>query len=143
MIMDYYVSKKAGAVQDGTEQKPFSTIGQAAQKAATGDTVWIGEGIYREWVCPENGGSDEEHRITYRNIPGERAVISGAELIQNWVSLGDDIWKAVIPGEVLSAYNPYSLELSFWWRAENRIESAEKRNYTFYQYPHITLFLHL
>ena len=35
------------------------------------------------------------------------------------------------------------LELSFWWRAENRIESAEKRNYTFYQYPHITLFLHL
>lgn len=113
--MDYYVSKKAGAVQDGTEQKPFSTIGQAAQKAAAGDTVWIGEGIYREWVCPENGGSDEEHRITYRNIPGERAVISGAELIQNWVSLGDDIWKAVIPGEVLSAYNPYSDEIYGDW----------------------------
>ncbi len=47
---------------------------------------------------------------------------------------------------VLTEFSPeaeYSLELSFWWRAENRIESAEKRNYTFYQYPHITLFLHL
>lgn len=113
--MDYYVSKKAGAVQDGTEKKPFATIGQAAQKAIAGDIVWIGEGIYREWVCPENGGSDEEHRITYRSIPGERAVISGAELVQNWTSQGEDIWKAVIPGAVLSAYNPYSDEIYGDW----------------------------
>ncbi len=113
--MNYYVSKKAGTVQDGTKQKPFGTIGQAAAKAVPGDTVWIAEGIYREWVCPENGGSDEGHRITYRSIPGEKAVISGAELVQNWISQGNDIWKAVIPGEVLSPYNPYADEIYGDW----------------------------
>lgn len=113
--MDYYVSKNVGTVQDGTKEKPFLTIGQAAKKAIAGDTIWIGEGIYREWVIPENGGSDEEHRITYKNIPGERAVISGAELVENWISQGDDIWKTVIPGKILSAYNPYSDEIYGDW----------------------------
>jgi len=113
--MDYYVSKQAGSVETGTASCPFSTIGQAAAAAAPGDTVWIGEGIYREWVRPRNGGTDEAHRIAYRNMPGEKAVISGAEVINNWVSCGDGVWKAVIPGDVLQVYNPYADEIFGDW----------------------------
>ena len=79
--MDYYVKKQAGPSEDASPQNSFSTIQQAADIALPGDTIWIGEGIYREWVRPRRGGSDGLHRITYRNIPGERAVISGAEEI--------------------------------------------------------------
>lgn len=108
--MDYYV-KKQGKLGGNT----FSTIQQAAEKALPGDTVWIGEGVYREWVRPRRGGSDEFHRIVYRNMPGETAVISGAEEISNWVLDESDVWTAVLPGELLTAYNPYTDEIFGDW----------------------------
>ncbi len=106
--MDIYVSKSAKSIENGTKEYPFSTIGQAASIAQPGDTVWIGGGIYREWVSPENGGSDEEHRIAYRGIPGETAIISGAEVIENWKQIGEDLWTATIPKKAFCEYNPYN-----------------------------------
>ena len=95
--MDYYVKKQADSLENPSSGKVFSTIQQAADAALPGDTVWIGEGVYREWVRPRRGGSDSLHPITYRNIPGERAVISGAEEIADWAPCGNDIWKALLP----------------------------------------------
>lgn len=113
--MDYYVKKQAGPSEDASPQNSFSTIQQAADIALPGDTIWIGEGIYREWVRPRRGGSDSLHRITYRNIPGERAVISGAEEITGWISCGEDIWKTVLPEDLLGRYDPYEDEIFGDW----------------------------
>lgn len=105
--MEYYVRSEAAAPGRGTKEQPFPTIQQAAELAEAGDTIWIGEGIYREWVRPVHGGTDEAHRIVYESMPGERAIISGAEELTDWVCLGDDIWRTVIPAAMLKDYNPY------------------------------------
>lgn len=113
--MDYYVSKKVGSDEAGTEEQPFLTIGKASVVAEPGDTIWIGEGVYREWVRPRKGGTDETHRIIYTNIPGEKAVISGAEEIKNWIFCGDNVWKATISEMIEEEYNPYSVEIFGDW----------------------------
>ena len=82
--MIYYVSQKNKTPGTGTKDDPFRTIGQAARIAMPGDTVLIGEGVYREWVDPQNGGLGNNQRITYLAAKGERPVISGAEIIGGW-----------------------------------------------------------
>ncbi|MGN0980263.1 MAG: hypothetical protein ACI4PT_08030 [Candidatus Avoscillospira sp.] len=113
--MDYYVRKKTGSRELGTGAEPFSTVQQAAELAAPGDTVWIGEGVYREWVRPRRGGLDEECRIVYRNVPGERAMISGAEPLSGWISCGEKVWKTSLSNSLLADYNPYADEIFGDW----------------------------
>lgn len=113
--MDYYVKRPTVPLGDESSGKVFSTIQQAAELARPGDTIWIGEGVYREWVRPRRGGSDDLHRIVYRNMPGEQAVISGAEEITHWDACGSDTWKAVLPNDLLGAYNPYEDEIFGDW----------------------------
>lgn len=55
--MDYYVKKQTAPLENESPGKVFSTIRQAAELARPGDTIWIGEGVYREWVRPRCGGS--------------------------------------------------------------------------------------
>ena len=90
--MNYYVRQNA-VNGDGSKEKPFGTISQAADVALAGDTVWIGGGVYREWVSPARGGNDDEHRITYRSLPGEKPVISGAEPAENWEKVSDHLYR--------------------------------------------------
>lgn len=113
--MDYYVKKQETSRETGTREEPFSTIRQAAEIAAPGDTVWIGEGVYREWVRPQRGGLDENRRIVYRNLPGERAVVSGAEPVSGWIACGENVWKASLSNAVLQDYNPYADEIFGDW----------------------------
>lgn len=113
--MDYFVKQKTGSRELGTAAEPFSTIQQAAELAKPGDTVWIGEGVYREWVRPRRGGLDEDHRIVYRNLPGERATVSGAEPVSDWTACGGNVWKATLPNAVLAGYNPYADEIFGDW----------------------------
>lgn len=103
--MIYYVSAKTEQGGDGTKEKPFKTITQAADIAAPGDTVMIGGGIYREWVNPKNGGADDENRITFTS-DGE-AIISGAEIISGWTE-ENDVWRAEVENEIFGDCNPYS-----------------------------------
>ena len=49
---------------DGSKEKPFGTISEAAAIAQPGDTVHVAPGVYREYVSPANGGT-EDARITY------------------------------------------------------------------------------
>lgn len=78
--MFYYVSQKNACPGDGTKENPFQTINQAAQIAKAGDTVIIGDGIYREWVNPVQGGTGSHQRITYKNAENTHPIISGAEV---------------------------------------------------------------
>ncbi|MCI5647882.1 MAG: right-handed parallel beta-helix repeat-containing protein [Fusicatenibacter sp.] len=106
--MIYYVSQKNQKCGSGTADDPFWTISQAAQLAQPGDTIIIGEGIYREWVDPKNGGSGNNQRIIYRNAERETPVISGAEIVKDWTCQQGTVWKAIVPNSLFGTYNPYS-----------------------------------
>ena len=60
-FMIFHVSVNGSDCFIGTEDKPFRSIQKAASIALPGDTVRIHAGIYREWVSPANGGT-EDHR---------------------------------------------------------------------------------
>lgn len=95
-----YVDCHAVRPGDGSKNRPFASISQAAAIAQPGDEVLVAPGIYREDVHPLRGGS-EENRIIYRaEVPGQ-SVITGAEVLSQWEECGCGIWKTVIPNDVL------------------------------------------
>lgn len=113
--MIYYVSADASRSGNGTQSRPFQTISQAAAVARAGDEVIVAPGIYREYINPANGGTDEEHRITYRSEIPLGAVITGAEPVKNWIHYEGDVWKARIPNGIFGDYNPYTTVIKGDW----------------------------
>lgn len=113
--MIYYVSSKNPSSGDGTEQNPFRTIGSAATLAQAGDTVIIGEGVYREWVKPKNGGLSETQRITYRAAQGAHPVISGAEVVVGWCKEQDHVWSVMLKNDFFGGYHPFEEEIFGDW----------------------------
>ncbi len=105
--MTYYVRQNAASPQDGTQEHPFSTISQAAAIAVPGDEILIGEGVYREWVDPPRGGTDDAHRITYRAMPGTQPVLSGAQILRDWICMGEHLYRTQIPRADFGNYCPY------------------------------------
>ena len=74
--MIVYVNAQAGREGNGTREMPFKHINEAAKVAKPGDEVLVAPGIYREYVDPVNGGT-EEQRIVYRSEVPLGAVITG------------------------------------------------------------------
>lgn len=66
----------------GSSASPYRTIGQAVQSAASGDTVVLRGGVYRESVLIRN------KRVHLRSQSGERAVLDGSRVIDNWDASG-------------------------------------------------------
>lgn len=64
--MKFYVNVNAPFDGNGTAERPFRKIGEAAKIAQPGDEVLVAPGIYREYVDPVHGGT-EENRITYKS----------------------------------------------------------------------------
>lgn len=112
---EIHVAKNGRDSGVGSEESPYATISQAAQKAQPGDTVIVHAGVYREWVRPPRGGAGEDQRIIYRNAPGERAVIKGSERIETWKRVGNDVWRVELPNSFFGDYNPYELQVSGGW----------------------------
>ena len=81
--MKIYVSASAYRDGDGTQARPFKHINDAAKVARPGDEVLVAPGVYREYVDPQNAGT-EDARITYRSTEPLGAVITGAEVIKSW-----------------------------------------------------------
>jgi hypothetical protein len=100
---------------DGSAERPFRTINQAAAVAQAGDTVLVHAGEYREWVKPRRGGLSDTRRITYRAADGERVVIKGSERITGWESEGGGVWKVVLPNSLFGEFNPYAEEIAGDW----------------------------
>ncbi len=113
--MFYFVSQKSNVSGDGTKERPFRTIGEAANLAMPGDTVVIGGGIYREWVKPQNGGLGNNQRITYIAAEKEEPIISGAEIIAGWTPFKKGVWRAEVSNELFGEYNPYADEIFGDW----------------------------
>ena len=85
---------------------PFLTIQKAASVATAGDVVYIREGTYNEKVICYNSGTADAY-ITYRNYPGETAVIDGdgISVVGNGRSLFDTYAKSYIIIDGLNVIN--------------------------------------
>jgi len=112
---EYHVSVDGDDNAIGSFAKPFRTISAAAKIAKAGDMVTVHEGIYRERVNPLHGGTSNLNRIVYQSAPGEKVIIKGSEIINNWKKVTGSVWKAVIPNIFFKDYNPYSDLLTGDW----------------------------
>ena len=104
--MKYYVNADAGE-GDGSRERPFQKIQEAAMRAKPGDEVIVAPGVYREAVNPVNGGC-EDARIIYRSEVEKAAVITGAEPVKNWELYEGSVWVARISNTIFGDYNPYT-----------------------------------
>ena len=105
--MIFHVSQNGCDRWEGSEQKPFRTISKAASIAMPGDTVKVHAGIYREWVSPANGGT-EEHRIVYEAAGDGETVITGAEVLSDWTDDGGGVWRARVANTLFTYRNPFA-----------------------------------
>lgn len=80
--MIYYVNVAAPAGGNGSKEKPFNKIQNAADLAQAGDEVIVAPGIYREAVNPKNAGKPGKP-IIYRSEKMLAAHITGAEPAKN------------------------------------------------------------
>lgn len=113
--MIYYVSQNSGAPGDGTQAHPFRQIQPAAELAMPGDTVIIGDGVYREWVNPKHGGLGNNQRITYIAEEGAHPVISGAEIVSHWQRKTGSVWYTVVENSLFGKYHSFTDEVFGDW----------------------------
>ena len=107
--MELYVDIKAlNDSGDGSKEKPFGTISEAAAIAMPGDTVHVAPGVYREYVSPVNGGT-EDARITYVSDEPLGATKTGAEQNRDWAQYQGDIRVSRAADSICGAdENPYN-----------------------------------
>jgi hypothetical protein len=76
----YYVDPRHPAATDepawGYPAVPLASLAKACEIAQRGETIVLRGGVYREVLAPKNDG------VTFRAAEGERAIISGADLIE-------------------------------------------------------------
>jgi hypothetical protein len=117
----YYVDGNSPSADDrgpGSRERPFRTIGAAAEILQPGERVVIEAGTYRECVRPARGGSGPEKMISYEAAPGATVIVKASEVLRDWQPstepTGDDgavrIWKHELSGELFpDAYNPFAM----------------------------------
>ena len=105
--MVIYVDANAFREGNGTKERPFRYINDAAQIARPGDEVLTAPGVYREYVNPANAGT-QDARITYRSTEPLGAVITGAEEVKNWTLYQGNVWVCRIGNSLFGNYNPYT-----------------------------------
>ena len=112
--MKIYVNAKARCDGDGTKERPFKRINDAAKIAKAGDEVLVMPGLYREYVNPVNGGT-ADNRIVYRSTEPLGAVISGAEEVKDWKPYKGNVWVTRVNNGVFNGYNPYTTPVYGDW----------------------------
>jgi hypothetical protein len=78
---DYYVATDGDDSNPGTFEEPFRTIGHGADQLVAGDTLYIRDGVYQEylnWDDHFNAKGTEGNPITVAGYPGETAIIDGS-----------------------------------------------------------------
>ena len=112
--MRYYVNALAPREGNGKKETPFRRINDAAKIALPGDEIIVAPGIYREYVNPQNAGT-EENRIVYRSEQPRGAVITGAETLTGWKPYQGSVWVNRVDNGVFASYNPYTTMVCGDW----------------------------
>ena len=118
----YHVSQNypnASDANNGSRSAPFKTISKAASILKAGEAVEVHEGVYREWVKPENGGTSPDKMIWYYAAEGEEVVIKGSdEWAPDWIQtryIGKEkqrdyvTYEATLKSTQFEGANPFSL----------------------------------
>ena len=82
-LRDFYVSNDGLDKNPGTREEPFRTLARGDLGAQGSDTVILREGIYRETLTVRHSGTDTKP-LTFMAAMGEKVVISGADLVEDW-----------------------------------------------------------
>lgn len=109
-----YVNANAAREGDGSRNRPFRRINDAAAIARPGDEVVVAPGIYREYVNPVHAGT-KKNRITYRSETPLAAVITGAEEASGWEPYKGNVWTLRVNNGVFGSYNPYTTYVCGDW----------------------------
>ncbi|MBR2529318.1 MAG: right-handed parallel beta-helix repeat-containing protein [Blautia sp.] len=112
--MIIYVNGSAEKDGNGSKERPFCRINEAARIARPGDEVRVAPGIYREYVDPVNAGT-EEARITYVSEVPLGAVITGAEELKGWTLYEGNVWTARVDNGIFGSFNPYKEHIQGDW----------------------------
>lgn len=108
---NYYVDNLHPVTADksnGTKQKPFKSISEAAALAGPGDTVYVAGTIYRERVAPAKGGTKENPVVYMATRPG--VTIRGSEVITSaWsrMKVAENIYSTVLDESLFMDFNPF------------------------------------
>ncbi len=76
---EYHVRPSGNDLGNGTINDPFATIQKAADVAIAGDTVCVGDGVYKEMITLSHDGTDDAW-IVFKNIHGEHPVVEGERI---------------------------------------------------------------
>ena len=115
----YHVDQKHPRATDdgpGTAERPFKTIGKAAEVLQPGERVVVAEGVYREHVKPARGGTSPTKMIAYEAAPGATAVIKGSKVFaEKWTrsthggQTSPVAWQAPLAKKYFPRWNPFDL----------------------------------
>ena len=90
----WFVAPGGSDNNPGTLAQPLHSIQQAASLAATGDSVLIRGGVYRETVHPAHSG------ITFQNYNNESVTVSGADAVGGWGGYSGSIYRSTMPWDL-------------------------------------------
>jgi len=104
----------------GTLERPFRTIGKAAEVLQPGERVVIAAGTYRECIRPARGGSAPDRMISYEAAPGAAVVVKASEVLAGWQPSTEPlpgagegtvrIFRHELSGALFpDAYNPFGI----------------------------------
>ena len=83
----WYVSPGGDDLAEGGKNAPLKTVAKALEYALPGDTIFLREGAYHEFVIPTRSGEPGK-AITIKSYPGETAKIDGTGLkLEGWSAL--------------------------------------------------------
>ena len=100
----YYVAPEGDDTNDGRDASaPFRTVARAFKKVAPGDTIYLRDGVYHEYLFGDDScrtSGREGSPITLESYPGETAVFDGSDMepnlrnlsAPNLIYLGDCDW---------------------------------------------------
>jgi hypothetical protein len=100
----FYVATTGDDANSGTFSQPFRTVAraQAAVRSANANmssdlTVYLRGGVYplsSPLTFDSSDSGTNGFNVIYRSHPGERAVLSGGQIISGWTAAGGGIFKA-------------------------------------------------
>jgi hypothetical protein len=95
--VEYFVAGDGRDTHPGTSvEKPFRTIGHAAQVLQPGDICWMRAGVYRETVRITYSGRKSKP-ITFARYQNERVIVDGSDVVTGpWTEAEGGVWRAKI-----------------------------------------------